>query len=114
VRVAWIPRTTSKIPLGALLVAGAFSKGLSIDECIMITKDTARTRSLRRPFTNLPNHYSSTRINSIFKKSLGPGKTVFKSSGNTRVAFVASSTKDSSIHLFSNYNGPKPRPTVHG
>ena len=98
---------------GALVIAGLFCKKLSIDECIRLSKDASSPRSLLQPFANLPSQCSSTRINSVFKKALGPDKTLFEYSG-TKLALVVTSTKDSSTHIFSNYNGPIPRPSDCG
>lgn len=104
-------RTSSNLTAGAPIVAGLFCKGLSLEQSIKLSKNSAYARSLRQPFT--PRHYSSTRINSVFKKALGLDKTLFECSGsNTKSAIAVS--KDLSTYIFSNYNGPTRRPSVCG
>ena len=83
----------------------------------MLSESTVHARSLLQalPITSASAQYSSTRINHSFKKTFGPDKTLFDCSGrNTKVAVIATSTNDLSTHIFSNYNGPAPRPVECG
>ncbi len=105
----------SNTSIGALVTVRLFGKGLSLGDCITLSKDVAHACSLLHPLTNFPSQYSSTRINTVFKKALGAEETLFGCSGsNTKVAVVATSTKDSSTYIFSNYNGPGQRPRSCG
>jgi hypothetical protein len=80
---------------------------------LLLAHHTAYTRSLLYAISNIPRRYSSTRVNSGFKRVLGPKKTLFKTPSNTKVSLAAVSMNDSSIYLFSNHNGQTSRLSVY-
>jgi hypothetical protein len=104
----------AKAAVGALIAAGLFCRRLSVGECTRFSQDTAHARSLLQLVPDSPRRYSSTRVNAVFRRVLGPGQTLFGCSGSAKVGLVATSTKDSSTCLFTSYNGPAMRSSPCG
>jgi hypothetical protein len=111
-------------------VLGIFVNGWDVNECLRQFKALSALAFSRRGFSFLPlkpfrllrkclgvlmslatdSRYSSTGITNALTSAFGNDRPLFESSAaGTKVAVVATTTKDSSTCLFTNYNGPRHR-----